>query len=65
MSRKVSQPMKWILTMDEYEPFSEMEWWEEDAKILCRYCGKDISKSESDYCSIDCEKADSIWHRVN
>jgi predicted amidophosphoribosyltransferase len=51
--------------LEEYETFTEKKWWEEDPKTLCPYCGKDITKSESDYCSIDCEKEDSVWHRIN
>jgi len=45
--------------------FSEQEWIENDPKILCRYCGKDIVNSKGDYCSSDCKKEDSIWHRPN
>jgi len=51
--------------LEEYEIFSEKKWIEEDLKVLCHYCGKDIIKSERGYCSIDCEKEDSVWHRIN
>jgi len=42
----------------------EIPPWEKARNITCQYCGKELEKKVKDYCSDDCRKSDSIWHRV-
>ena len=41
---------------------NEIEESWQDIKSYCKYCGSSV-KRPSEYCSIECESKDSIWHK--
>ena len=42
----------------------QMSPWEQAPSNTCQYCGATLSEKKIDYCSEECEKQDSVWHRV-